>query len=213
MIEEADDGLTLRRLLLEGGGDAEGGDLHEPAEAAGANGAIEGRLGLLPPGLRAAAREEILKVIAGVLDQRIADLLAAGWRKWDALGTAAHRSLETPGSREIVELADHEITSTHHPSVDVTFDGKHIAEIEATIELAAELHAVTAVVAGGRLTAVRSGRAELSASFAIEGVEVAKGTRQVELPIEIGLGPGIPLVERPEVVVLPPAPAGEPMPL
>ncbi len=210
MIEEADGGPTLRRILFDDGG---GGDLDEPADAAGATGAIDGRLGALPPGLRAAARAEILKVIAGVLDQGLADVLAAGWRRWDEISAAARRSLETPGSREIVELADHEITSTHRPSVDVTFDGKKITEIEATIELAAELHAVTAVVAGGRLTALRTGRADVSASLAIVGVEVAKRSCRVELPIEVGLGAGIPLVERPEIVVLPAAPADEPMPL
>jgi len=90
------------------------------------------------------------------------------------------------------------------------FDGKQIAQIGVEIEIAIELHAVTAVVASGRLSALRSGRADVAAELAIEGVQLARATRPVELPMEIGLGAGIPLLSRADVATLPPAPTDEP---
>jgi hypothetical protein len=207
MIEEVGDVLTLRRILF--GGDGEDELLHAVDEQ-GAAGAVDRRLDPLPPGLRAATREEVVTAVAGVLDQRLVDVLAAGWKRWDELAAAARRTLETPGETEIVELVDHEITSTHHPSVDVTIDGRPVARIEVEVEVAIELHAVTAVVSGGRLSALRSGRADVTAEMAIEGVQVARATRQLALPIEVALGDGIQLAGRSDVVILPPAPSDRP---
>jgi hypothetical protein len=210
MIDRADEQLTLRQILLGEHGEH---DLRTAAEEAGATGAIDDRLTPVPPGLRVAARDQILDLIAGVLDQRLVDLLVRGWRTWDRLAAAARRTLEGPGTTELVELLDHEITSTHRPRVEVTFDGKPIAEIEVTLEAVIQLHAVTAVLADGLLTSLRSGRADVSAELAIQSVTAMTATRAVELPVEIPLGPGIALVSPPDVVTLPqpddePAPTG-----
>lgn len=207
MIEGTGDGLTLRQILYEEGGDE---DLRRAVDETDADGAIDRQLDQLPPGLHAAAHEEVLTIVSGVLEMRFVDVLVAGWRKWDVLAAAARRTLEAPGEREIVELADHEITSTHHPHVDVDVDGYRVAQIDVEISFAVRLHAVTAVVTGGRLSALRSGRADVDAKVAIEGVDVARQSRPVELPIEVSLGAGIPLVARLDVVTLPPAPAERP---
>ncbi len=74
------------------------------------------------------------------------------------------------------------------------------------IDLGIELHAVRAVVANGCLTALRSGRADVEAVLTVEGVEVARASRPVELSIEVGLGAGIPLAGPPDLVTLPPSP-------
>jgi hypothetical protein len=114
-----------------------------------------------------------------------------------------------PGETEIVDLVDHEITLSHRPHVDVMLDGKKIAQIEGEIEVTIELNDVTAVITGGHLSALRSGRANITVRLAIEGMRAAEATRRIELPIEIAIGDGIPLVEPTDVVVLPPAPTGE----
>jgi hypothetical protein len=205
MTETAVDGLTLRRILFEEGSDAE---LRGAMDRAGTTESVEERLAALPARLRAIALDEIVGVIERVLDDTVVDVLAAGWRKWDVLAAAGRLSLESPGQTEIVELVDHRITSTHHPAVDVTVDGVQVAEITLQIEIVILLHALTAVVTQGRLVALRSGRGELSVNLALDGVPLTSATRQIELPIGVELGEGIPLVPAAETAIMPPAPAG-----
>lgn len=200
MIDQADQQLTLRQVLL--GRHAEH-DLRSTAEESGATGAIDDELTAIPPGLRVAARDQVLTLVADILDQRLVDLVVRGWRTWERLEQAARRTLETPAATDLVELLDHEVTSTHRPRVEVRFDGQQIAEIEVDLEAAIQLHAVTAVLAAGRLTAIRSGRADVSAELAIQGVKVMTATRSLELPIEIPLGDGIVLASAPDVVTVP----------
>jgi hypothetical protein len=202
MIEETGEPLSLRRVLL----DENGADLGRAAEETGATGAIDERLRTVPPGLRAGARDQILTLIARILDQPVVDVLVGGWRTWERLAEAARGSLEAPGQTDLVELLDHEVTSTHRPGVDVTFDGKRIASIEVELDVSMQLHAVTAVISGGRLTALRSGRADVTAKLAIEGLQVLTATLPIDLAVEIILGDGIELAVPVDVVTLPPYP-------
>jgi hypothetical protein len=204
MIETAPDEMTVGRILFEQGGETA---LRGALGQGGTTESVEGRLGSLSPRLRAIVINELVTVIAGVLDERVADVLAAGWAKWEALASAARKSLESPGRTEIVELVDHRITSTHRPGVDITVDGVTVKEITLQVDLAIQVHALTAVVLAGRLAALRSGRATLSLDMGLDGVALTSATREIELPIEVRLGEGIPLVQMPETVILPPAPA------
>lgn len=205
MTQPAGDELTLREVLFEQKGDT---GLRNAMRDSGATAAVDGRLGALSPGLRPIARDEVVSIIAGVLDLKLVDVLAAGWRKWEDLAGAARRTLESPGQSEIVELVDHRIMSTHRPHVDVTLDGEKLGEIWVQVDIVVELHALTAVVSGGRLSALRTGRATLSAELSIEGVQVARPILPIELPLEIVVGAGIRLVG-PDVVILPQVPADE----
>jgi hypothetical protein len=200
MIDQADEQLTLRQILL---GRHREHDLRSAAEETGATGAIDDGLTAIPPGLRVAARDQLLNLVADILDQRLVDLVVLGWRTWERLEEAARRTLETPAATDLVELIDHEITSKHRPRVEVRFDGQQIAEIEVDLDATIQLHAVTAVLAAGRLTAIRSGRADVSAELAIQGMKVMTATRSLELPIEISLGDGIVLASAPDVVTVP----------
>lgn len=203
MIETKGDALTVERILFaEGSGTSLEDVMHEGDTAD----VLQRNLGGVALSVRAVTRDEIVSVIAGILEIGLVDVLAKGWRKFDALTAAARRSLQTDGTTEIVELVDHEIVSSHRPHIDVMVDGRVIAQIDVGVDVTVELHALTAVVTAGRLSALRSGRADVSAILTIEGVEVARATRRVDLQAEVGLGTGIPLITPPDVVTLPPAP-------
>ena len=205
MNEAAGEELTVSGVLTEGrGDDALRGALREGDVAR----AIDRQLKVVPRGLRAFVRDEVVGVAIGALDLPLINVLAAGWRKWEELTDAAGRTLQMPGATEIVELHDERITSMHHPRIDVTLDREEIAHIDLGLEIV--LHAVTAVVSDGRLSALRTGRADVTARLSVEDKTLAEATRPVELPIEIGLGAGISLVDAPDVVVLPASPTDEP---
>lgn len=197
--------LTLAQILFEQGEDA----MRAAIAQGDASGSIEERFAKeLSSRLRAIVLDEIVSVMRRVLGVAVVDLLAAGWKKYEPLAAAARRSLETPGSTEIVELLDHRITSTHRPGVDVTVDGVTVAEIRLDIEIVIELHGLTAVVTEGRLSALRTGRGEATLDVSLDGTPLPPVTRPIDLEVEIDLGEGIPLI--PEVVdtmALRPAPA------
>jgi hypothetical protein len=101
---------------------------------------------------------------------------------------------------------DHEISSVQRPRVDITLDGRKVAEVEGEASVAIEVHAATAVVARGRLTALRSGRADVNVRLSVEGAVIAESRTQIDLSIEIPVGEGIRLVEPAEdVTILPDA--------
>ena len=203
-------GLTLAQILFEQGE----GALLAAVGQGDTTGSIEDKLAKeLSSRLRAIVLDEIVAVMRRVLGVTVVDLLAAGWKKYEPLAAAARRSLETAGSTEIVELLDHRITSTHRPGVDVTVDGVTVAEIRLDIEISIELHGLTAVVTGGRLSALRTGRGEVTLDVSVDGAPLPPVTRPIDLEIELDLGEGIPLVpEAVETVSLPPAPTQEPTP-
>ena len=73
-----------------------------------------------------------------------------------------------------------------------------ISHVELQIEITFDLHAVRGVISAGRLTALSSGRADVTAELRCEGVRVTSATRQQELPIVIKLGSGVMLAEPPQ---------------
>jgi hypothetical protein len=201
--------LTLAQIVFEQGEDA----LLAAIAQGGTTGSIEDKLAEEPSSrLRTILLDEIVVVMRRVLGVAVVDLLGAAWRKWEPLAAAARRSLETPGSTEIVELLDHRITSSHQPGVDITVDGVKIAEIRLDVEIAIEIHGLTAVVTGSRLSALRTGRGEASLNVSVDGTPLPPLTRPFDLAMELDLGEGILLIpDGVEEVSLPPAPANQPI--
>jgi hypothetical protein len=207
--ETPDRTLTLAQIVFEQGEDA----LLAAIAQGGTTGSIEDKLAQeLSSRLRTIVLDEIVVVMRRVLCVAVVDLLGAAWRKWEPLAAAARRSLETPGSTEIVELLDHRITSSHQPGVDVTVDGFKVAEIRLDVEIAIEIHGLTAVVTDGRLSALRTGRGEASLNVSVDGTPLPPLTRPFDLAMELDLGGGILLIpDGVEEVSLPPAPADQPI--
>jgi hypothetical protein len=84
---------------------------------------IRGALDRLPPLTREAAIGQVTKAAAELLDVNLADVVAAGWRKYTDLTTSARRTLAVPGSTELVDLASHRITAAQEPYVRLLVDG------------------------------------------------------------------------------------------
>ena len=134
-------------------------------------------------------------VIAGLLDTDVLDVMKLGWQKHERLRAAGQRTLVEPGSEELVDLMAHTIRSTHEPRLEVYFDDALIATVGLRLELRADVHAVVAVVAEGRLIAVSSGKADLGAELSCEGVPIKAITRTIDLEARFELSKGISLVD------------------
>ncbi len=194
--------LTARIFLL---GESQGEDTpervaHSLNERGITGSAVEG-VRRLSASARQAVEDEIATVADGLLDFDLGNVLVSGWRKYTELTCAAERTLAVPGSEEVVILAAHKVSSTHHPSVELLVDGVKVETFvfELTVEFA--LTGVVAVVRRGELVALRGGACVITATLTFEGVPlVPQQKRSIDLAIVVPLRPAIPLVREVEVL-------------
>jgi hypothetical protein len=89
--------------------------------------------------------------------------------------------MANPGSSEVVELAAHRITSVHRPTVELLLNDLHIATVGFELRVEFLVQALVATVRHGHLVALGAGACDLTASLAVEGMQVA--TKQVHLDL------------------------------
>jgi hypothetical protein len=162
--------------------------------SADANGDLGRALENLPRATREAAVREATAAAAGFMDVDLIGALVAGWRKHHDLTAAAQRTVAAPGSIELVDMAGHQITMTQHPAVIVLVDGLQVATIRLGPSVVLRVHAMTAGISGGRLVALHSGRCDISASLAVQEINVLTRQAHLMLPGVIPLSPGIRLL-------------------
>jgi hypothetical protein len=148
----------------------------------------------LPAVTREAAVREVSAAAAGLLDIDLIGLLVAGWRDVHDLAGAARRTLANPDSTELVNLATHQIAVTRNPSVDVMVDNLRLARVQLGLSVVFDVSALVAGVSAGLLTAVHSGRCDITATLAIQGTTVLTKPGHLELPGAVSLSPGIRLL-------------------
>lgn len=143
---------------------------------------------------RAAVSEEAAAAVHGLLDLDLGGLVVAGWRKHADLRAAARRTAAAPGSAEVVELATHRVTSTHTPSVDLLVDGARVTTLHFELGVEFLVKALVGTVRDRRLVAFRVGSCDVTATLALEGSRLLTRREQLQLPLVIRLGEGIPLL-------------------
>jgi hypothetical protein len=168
--------------------------LTEQLLSASARVGLEAALDNLAQVTREATVREVTDAVAGLLDADLIGLLAAGWRKHHDLVAAARRTLATPGSTELIDMASHQITTAHHPSVTVLIDGRRVATLHLGLFFVFDVIALSAKISAGQLVALHSGRCEITATLAIQGTNVLTRQAHLDLPGTIPLSRGIRLL-------------------
>jgi hypothetical protein len=143
----------------------------------------------LPAAARRALDERVGGVLHRLLDIDLGQLVVEGWGDGGELVEAAVRGRR---GRSVVEVApaDHRITSTHHPTVDVLAGGTAVTTLRFELEVSLRLRGVVALVGGGFLLAVPHGRLLAGATLALDGREVltAEGRGPVSAVLQLGDG-------------------------
>ncbi|MGY1946449.1 hypothetical protein [Nocardia asiatica] len=152
--------------------------------------------------LRSAALREVAETIHGLLEIDLGSVAIGGWRRYDRLRRAAIRTRS--GGVEQVTLAEHEITHSCRPSLDVTVDGNPVGEFAVEICVAILLEPLTSTVRDGTLVALGPGNCTVTVSIGTPELgPIMKRERTLRTATMIDLRWPIPLVERPAA---PPAP-------
>jgi hypothetical protein len=184
--------LTAGGFLF-GGGDAVDGLARALADHGGL--ARTGvALGRLSSAASRAVCRRVAEVAVALTDIDVGDVVVAGWRKYAALANAAWRTLDNPGSEELVDLASHRITSVHHPELAVLVDDVPVGSVRFELRLDLVVRALVGIVREGRLTAVEAGRCRLSASLSCFDLTLAARETELDLGAVVNLGAGVPLV-------------------
>jgi len=158
--------------------------------------AIQGLRSLSGSAVQAVNRQ-IATVTDGLLALDLGDVLMSGWCKYHDLAKAAERTLTSPGSEEVVVLATHRVSSTHHPSVELLVDGVKVHTFVFELQVTFDLNGVTAVVRRGALVALRGGECVITATFTLEGTPLELSRKgRIDLAGVIQLHRPIPLVRQ-----------------
>jgi hypothetical protein len=173
--------------LLFGPGDRATDMVTHTILTAGTGGELDRTLKRLPPPMRDAAAREVTTATAELLDINLVDVLLRGWREYADLTSAARRTLAAPGTTELVSLASHRVSMSQQPSVAVLVDGRQVANLRLGLSLAFEVKAVLARVRAGRLVAVVSGSCDVTATLAIDDIDIVSRRAQLELPGQAAL--------------------------
>jgi len=145
-------------------------------------------LGLLATASHAAQQVLDGKLLDGFtkLLQRLdlMSLVIEGWRSYTKLIDAARQSRSTPDQPQKVVVSNHQITSTHHPTIEVIINDTQRYTARLTVAITFDLRLVRAIVQNADLVAVESGSCLVSVTLGIENFpDLMK--RERELPAAV----------------------------
>src|SRR6266700_3732209 len=143
---------------------------------------------------REAAVREAAVVAVGLLKIDLMEVLVSGWREHRDIFTAARRTLDMPGSKELVGLAPHRITTVQQPAVGILVDGHRVHTLQLGLSIFFEVTGLVAGISHGRLAGVHAGRGHVGVALTIHEIEVLTKRSHLELPGQLGLKRGFRLL-------------------
>ena len=148
----------------------------------------------LPRVTREAAVRDAAVAAAGLLKVDLMDVLLAGWREHRDIFSAARRTLATPGSKELVGLAPHRVSTVQQPAVSILIDGHRVHTLQLGLSIIFEVTGLVAGIGAGRLARVHAGRGEIGVALTVHELEVLTKRSHLELPGAIALKSGFRLL-------------------
>jgi hypothetical protein len=136
----------------------------------------------LPRVTREAAVREAAVAAVGLLKVDLMEVLVSGWREHRDIFTAARRTLDMPGSKELVGLAPHRISTIQQPAIGILVDGHRVHTLQLGLSIIFEVTGLVAGIHAGRLAAIHAGRGELGVALTVHELEVLTKRTHLELP-------------------------------
>jgi hypothetical protein len=106
--------------------------------------------------------------ILDVLDVNVVDVLVAGWKKHEEVRVQLRATAMDPARVAMVHLAEHTLTSSHAPSVEVRSHGRVMATLSIPIEIAFEIEAVQLTMRRGEVCEIRPGQVTVRGTVKLE---------------------------------------------
>ncbi len=148
----------------------------------------------LPRVTQEAAIREAALAGAVLLKVDLIDVLVAGWREHRDIYSAARRTLATPGSKELVSLAPHRISTVQQPAVGILIDGNRVHTLQLGLSIIFDVTGLVAGISHGHLAGLHAGRGEVGVALTIHEIEVLTERTHLELPGAVALRSGLRLL-------------------
>jgi hypothetical protein len=134
----------------------------------------------LVPQLGPAARlvsAPVTRALTAIFDRDLGDPILWAWRTHRDLKEAAIATLAGTGSPEYVTLAKHEISSIHHPEVDVTVDQQAPVTITFDLTLLFKLESLRLTVQSGLLIGLSPGACSVEVILGGHGLDFTRSAK------------------------------------
>ncbi|MFL5542766.1 MAG: hypothetical protein ACJ8J0_27540 [Longimicrobiaceae bacterium] len=158
-------------------------------------------------GLRHLVSSEANAEVVGDIVQRaraafetpLAEILAGAWEKRAEIQEFCDPGKHPAGESSVVELLTHTVTWTEEPVVEVIFNQHWTVKIRITLKAEFTLASGALVIKDAKIMKLRTGKIVVTASVAVQGVDLPSQAVPIELPGELSFGEGIAI--RPMVAV------------
>lgn len=117
---------------------------------------------------------DVAGALVELLDQPVGNLVLHGWGTHRSIRKARAATAADPGSREIVRLFEHVVTSTQEPTITADVRGAEIEVARMTLEVEVRLSAANLVVEGGEISQVKTGSSQGKASLKVGKIVLAE---------------------------------------
>ena len=121
-----------------------------------------------------AAMPDLVSKIGELFNVELPDLLLVSWKKAGELQDALAESRKAPEEVIFLELAEHVITSEHHPYIEIRIGGVPLPKrIQFTVELSTRLKGVELKIKGGEIVEIETGSCEFEGKVKYENLTIA----------------------------------------
>jgi hypothetical protein len=161
-------GLTARTFLFASESEDQTIALRRTFVDHGATSAFAREFNYLSDAAHQAVGDALCSATGSLLEVDLGDLVVAGWRIHQHLVNAAQETLRVPGKEEVVQLGSHQITSTHHPTVDVLVDGVRVHTFRFRLTIVIDVEIAAVIVRAGEIVGLKAGDTLITGTFTLE---------------------------------------------
>ncbi len=139
-------------------------------------------------------RGEIFEKVEYLLEISIPDILVAAWNKYRILLKYLDRKKYPSNESFLVPLAEHTITSEHHPYLEVRVNDLPVGKIGFKISVDLTLEEIILKIQDGKITEIFTGTCKGKGTIMCGDLLILKEeTHSFALPGSIDLGQGVPI--------------------
>lgn len=141
------------------------------------------------------AYDTIINKIDGLLNISLTDIMFAAWRKYGTLLKYCDKEKYKPDESLFEPLAEHTITSSHKPYIEVLVHDQSVGRIDFTVYLSLILKGFILEIQDGKIMEIQTGSCQGTGEIKCEEFPILeKKTQPYPIPGVIHLGKGIPII-------------------
>ena len=122
-----------------------------------------------------AAMPDLASKISELFNVELPDLLVSSWKKAKGLQEALEESRKSPDEIIVLDLAEHEITNEHHPSIEIRIAGMPLPKkIEFDVKIMTALKGINLKIQGGTITEIQAGSCDFEGKIKYGDLTIAE---------------------------------------